>query len=233
MFFMGGSKDFYTAEKYTRLVENSRNDLLRSYMEAESLFVSRIESPGSKTFIDLGAGHGRATKLLAEISRNLISVEINPDMLVELRNRSSRFENSKVIEGDVRNIASILSGQDMSSPVFLLLQNTLPLIDGWAAFLSELRKTVQSLGGEVVLSLFRQGALESGGVEMYDSLREMVGTPLPEKCDFDAGLMVTDTGYTSKWWTDDEIRSVLDILGGRIADELKDDAFQIFRLKFD
>ncbi len=91
----------YTAERYKRLVEDSPNEGLQAYMEAEREFLASVEDASSRTFVELGAGHGRALSLFAEVARNAICVELNQDMLTELRARSERHSNVTVIDGDV------------------------------------------------------------------------------------------------------------------------------------
>ena len=87
----------YTAEKYIELVEDIDDDVLQSHMKTEIEVISKVEDSKNKTFIDLGAGHGRILSDLAKIARNVISIELNPDMLKELKKRTEMYKNASVI----------------------------------------------------------------------------------------------------------------------------------------
>lgn len=222
----------YTAERYARLVEHSTNEGLKSYMEAEREFLASVENASARTFVELGAGHGRAMSLLAEVARNAICVELNQDMLAELRARSEQHHNVTVIDGDVQELPSLLDSLDVVAPVVALLQNTLGTIEGDERRVRGAMKRVAELnGGDVVLSLFRQGALAGWGMEMYEQLSEMVGEGDPDKTDFENGLFVSRTGYVSKWWTDRELEEMKAFFGGRSVREVVDPAFVILQLR--
>jgi len=222
----------YTADRYKRLVEDSPNEGLQAYMEAEREFLASVEDASSRTFVELGAGHGRALSLFAEVARNAICVELNQDMLAELRARSERHGNVTVIDGDVQHLPHLLQGLDVVAPVVALLQNTLGTIEGDdRRVLTAMRQVAKGAGGDVILSLFRQGALAGWGVEMYEQLSEMVGEPDPDRTDLRAGLFASRTGYVSKWWTDEEVEEMRAFFGGRSVREVVEPAFVILQLR--
>jgi len=120
----------YTAEKYIKLVENINDAILQSQMKAEIGVISKVKDSKNKTFIDLGAGHGRILPDLARIARNVISIEINPGMLVELRKRTKMYKNAVAIKGDIQELSKLLKKLDVKNPVLMLTQNTLGTIEG-------------------------------------------------------------------------------------------------------
>jgi len=222
----------YTAERYKRLVEDSPNKGLRAYMEAEREFLASVEDASSRTFVELGAGHGRAVPLFAEVARNAICVELNQDMLAELRARSERHGNVTVIDGDVQHLPHLLQGLDVVAPVVALLQNTLGTIEGDdRRVLSAMKQVAKASGGDVILSLFRQGALAGWGMAMYEQLGEMIGEPDPDGTDFQAGVFASRTGYVSKWWTDEEVEEMAAFFGGQRVREVVEDAFVVLQLR--
>lgn len=210
----------YTAEKYIELVESIDDDILQSHMKAEIKFISQIKGSKSKTFIDLGAGHGRILPDLAKIARNVISIEINPNMLEELRKRTKEHENATIIMGDIQELQKLLEKADVKNPILLLIQNTLGTIEGdYKKVLSEMKAVANKYKGEIILSFFRQEALESWGIKMYSKIAEMTGEPDLEKTDFEKGLFVSKTGYTSKWWNSAEIEEIKKYFGGEVVNE--------------
>jgi len=151
----------YTAEKYIELVENIDDDILQSHMKAEIKVISKVKDSKNKTFIDLGAGHGRVLPDLAKIARNVISIEINPDMLEELKKRTEMHKNATLIKGDIQELSKLLEKADIKNPVLLLLQNTLGTIEGdYKKVLSEIKIVAQKYRGEIIISLFRQESLK-------------------------------------------------------------------------
>jgi tRNA G46 methylase TrmB len=64
-----GAVYHWSPEKYIELVEHTSNPLLREYQQVELEYVtSKIQSPGTKTFIDVGAGYGRVLPQIARIA---------------------------------------------------------------------------------------------------------------------------------------------------------------------
>jgi SAM-dependent methyltransferase len=202
-------------------------------MAAELEIIDSIDHPQEKTFIDLGAGYGRLTRYLAGIAKEVISVEMNHAMLSQLRKVSQELQNSSVIEGDFTMISSILLLEDIEKIVFLLMQNTLGTLEGANAegvFL-ELKNIAKPVNGEIVISLFRQEALQHWGMQFYQRIQEMSGAPDLEKTDFPAGLFVSETGYTSKWRSKAEIESMIKTLEARVLHEIWSDQYCVLHLE--
>lgn len=221
----------YTAEEYFELVENFDDPIFQSWQKTEADIVSKVKDSKDKTFIDLGAGYGRVLELLAEISRNVIAIEINPDMFSRLIERAKGYKNTEVFEGDIQNLSNVLQRSNVKNPVLLLLQNTLGTIEGdYRKVLSEMKKVVTEYKGEIIISLLRQEALKDFGMKLYTHIAPMTGTPDLEKTDFDKGLFVSKTGYESKWWIPSEIEEIKRNFGGEIINEIRTERFYILHL---
>lgn len=211
----------YTAEKYIKLVENINDAILQSQMKAEIDVISKVKDSKNKTFIDLGTGHGRILPDLAKIARNVISIEINPGMLVELRKRTKMYKKAVVIEGDIQELSKLLRKLDVKNPVLMLTQNTLGTIEGdYKKVLSEMKIVAKKYRGEIIISLLRQESLKSWGMKLYQEIKEMVGEPDLLKTNFNKGLFVSKTGYESKWWSLAEIKGIKNYFGGEIVNEI-------------
>lgn len=52
-------------------------------------------------WIEIGAGHGEMTSLLARHARRLIAIELDPELLPRLRERTSSLPNVTVVAGDI------------------------------------------------------------------------------------------------------------------------------------
>ena len=52
-------------------------------------------------WIEIGAGHGEMTPLLARQARRLIAIELDPKLLSRLRERTAALPNVGIIEGDI------------------------------------------------------------------------------------------------------------------------------------
>jgi len=221
----------YTAEQYIKLVENIDDSILQSHMKAEIEVISQVKDSKTKTFIDLGAGHGRILPDLVRIVRNVISIELNPDMLVELKRRTEIYNNASVVEGNMQELSKLLAKSDVQNPVLLIIQNTLGTIEGdYKKVLSEMKAVAQKYKGEIIISLFRQETLKEWGIKLYTKIKDMVGEPDLEKTDLEKGLFVSKTGYASKWWTSAEIKEIKDFFGGKIMKEVLTPNFAIIHI---
>lgn len=201
-------------------------------MAAEIKIIGSVEHTGEKTFIDLGAGYGRLTRVLADMAKRVISVEINPDMLKELRRVSKGIRKAKVVKGDFTKLSSILKPSDFEQPVFLLMQNTLGTLEGEnleGVFL-ELKRKAKPRNGEIVISLFRQESLHDWGMRFYHDIQEMSGEPDLEKTDFRAGLFVSKTGYTSKWRSRAEIEAMIQTLEASVLHQIWSEQYCVLHL---
>jgi 16S rRNA (adenine1518-N6/adenine1519-N6)-dimethyltransferase len=57
-----------------------------------------------ETFIEIGAGHGEMTELLAKSGARVIALEVDHRLAEELRTRASSWPNVKIIEADVLEV---------------------------------------------------------------------------------------------------------------------------------
>lgn len=152
----------WSPQRYINLVENTKFPMLQEYQKVElDYLTSSIQSPRQKTFIDVGAGYGRVFSQLAEIAQELIAVELDSEMLSELRKRAAKFGNVRVIAGDANHLSDLLKDMDIKKPVVLSLQNSLGTWKGnYRQALEEMKRIAQEKHGEVVISLFRQETLK-------------------------------------------------------------------------
>jgi ornithine lipid N-methyltransferase len=75
--------------------------------------VRNVDWDRAKVVVELGAGTGPITKVLAEKARpdcRVVVLERDPDFARILRERFQDRENFDVVEGDVRDLTSILEG---------------------------------------------------------------------------------------------------------------------------
>jgi len=200
-------------------------------MARERDFIIGVPNVSTRTFVDLGAGYGRVLRDLVTAGRNVVAIEINPDMFEELRRRAQGFDNVSAIEGDILNLPALLKGQEVQNPVFLILQNTLGTIEGdYQELLKVVVEESRKRNGELVLGILRQPALGDWGLEFYASLQDMIGEIDMEKTDAEAGILISKTGYVSKWWTDEDIEGLKKL--GRVEGYLVDPDFCVLRLSF-
>ncbi|HVV66939.1 MAG TPA: class I SAM-dependent methyltransferase [Candidatus Saccharimonadales bacterium] len=223
----------YTPDEYSRLVEASENKGLQDYMEQEAEFITRTPDALHRTFVDLGAGHGRVISTLADTAHEVIAIEINPEMYAELERRSGNYKNVTVIAGDFNDLAGVLSGFELIRPVFLILQNTLGTVEGdYRKTLQSMRECAEHENGELVISLFRQEALATWGLAMYKAAASMVGNYDAGKSNLDEGIFCTDTSHMSKWWTDKDIKEILRQTGGTLLEHRKQKNFSLLRITY-
>lgn len=223
----------YTYGKYSELVENSKLPELQAFMKDEFNLLSKVKDSKAKTFIDLGAGYGRVIPFLCEVSKNVVAIEINPEMMKELARRVNDNINSVAFEGNILATENLLEGREISNPVMCLLQNTLGTLESahYKEVIAVMKKIAIKYDGEVVLSLFCQEGLRKFGMQLYSSTAEMTGEPDVQKTNFENGLMITKTGYTSKWWTPEEREEIKRFFGGKIVNEVLTENYNIFDIK--
>lgn len=152
-------------------------------------------------------------------------------MFTGLEEVAGHFSNVTAIKGDMLQLDTLLEGKYLERPIFLILQNSLGTIEGaYEQALQVAADEARRRNGELVLSLLRAGVLQSQGLDMYASLRDMVGEVDMERTDLEKGLFVSTTGYTSKWWTDEEIETFKKM--GKVEDEVIEPEFVLLRLSF-
>ncbi|MCH8741555.1 methyltransferase domain-containing protein [Patescibacteria group bacterium] len=223
----------YTSEKYIELVEKIDDPVFQSWQRAEMDVIGKVKDSKNKTFIDLGAGYGRVLPDLVKIARNVISIDINPDMIAELERRTKMYKNATAIGGDIQGLSKLLEKGDVKNPVLLIIQNTLGTIEGdYKKVLSETKSVAEKYQGEVIISILRQEVLKDYGMRFYTAIQEMTGEPDLENIDFERGIFRSKTGYQSKWWTSDEIEEIKSYFGGKVVNEFLTPHFAIIHISF-
>lgn len=223
----------WNPQKYIKLVENTRDPVLRNYIDAELDICTKIKNPTDKTFIDVGAGYGRVVPLLSRIGKQVMAVEIDRNMLTELKQRAKKSSNVLVVEGNAENLSSLLERMELKKPVLLALQNILGTpIGNPFRILSEMIKVARDNNGEILISLFIQEGLQDHGMPMYSKIKELVGEPDLDNTDFTKGIFVSQTGYRSHWWRPEERSKVAKLVGGTKITELTTDYFYLLHSKY-
>lgn len=216
--------------KYIELIENTEIEAVRKYMSDEIDFFLLTENLNHRCIIDLGAGYGRLVDYIASNVKNGLFVEINEKMFTELSKRVEKHNNSKAVLADITNHTSFYPAS-LSSPLFLLLQNSLGTIEGsWVKVLEEINSSCEKYEGDLIISFLRSNLMTSVGVEVFVSLSNMVGNIDYQKSDLENGYLVTDTGYTAKWWSDDETVEIISLLGGRVVRSFITDLYMIHHI---
>jgi precorrin-6B methylase 2 len=223
----------WKTDKYIKLVENTSNPFLREYIRAELDYITnKIENSKDKTFIDVGAGYGRVIPELSVIAKKVLAVELDKQMLAELKKRAPQYQNVSIIECDAQELSNNLKDFNIDKPVVLCLQNSLgtPYGDPYKIIL-EMVKVAQN-NGELIISLFIQEELKDCGISIYSSASELTGEPDLEKTDFINGNFISKTGYRSHWWKPEEREQILKMLGGLLVAEIRGKCFYILHVKY-
>jgi SAM-dependent methyltransferase len=206
----------WSPQKYIDLVEHTKNPGLREYEKTELKLLLKTPSLKSKTIIDVGAGYGRVLPAIAPFARNVFSVEIDDEMFKELKKRTGKHFNSVAIQSDAKDLSKLLKEADINSPVVISFQNSFGTWQGNVFdTIDEMKKIAQDKQGKVIISLHRQQALQTYGIEMYQSVEALVGAVDFDKTDCEKGIFRSKTGYVGKWWTDPEVKEIASRLGGK------------------
>lgn len=223
----------YTPQQYIELVSKSNLPFLQNYMESEINFLTNICKDERKDLIDLGAGYGRILPSIITHVNFYYGIEINDAMFNELKKRTVKYTNSTAIKGDFTELRNILKNRNVKigNTRFVLLQNTLGVIEGnLSDLLTELKYTLSGYS-ELIISIFKSEKLINYGLEMFTSLLSMVGEPDIEYCDFSKGLFRSKTGYEAKWWSEEEIRNIIKYLNVSIVSKVETEIYAIYQLK--
>src|SRR3989338_2644196 len=219
--------------QYKDLFDDWDDPVIQAHRAGEFKVIESIKNKRNKTFIDLGAGHGRILPKIAPIVKDIIAIELNPAMFKILNQESAKFKNSTAVFGDMTKLETILKKFTIVNPVLLLLENTLGTIEGqYQQVLTQMRKIAKQNHGEAIISLYRQQALKDWGLMSYWHGKAMNGEPDIVKTDLKKGLFVSKTGYTSKWWTDKEIAGMKNFFEGKLLNEVIAETYWIFHLGF-
>lgn len=85
--------------------------------------VGNIDWSSAKVLVELGAGTGPITRVLAECARpecRVVVLERDPDFAKILHERFQRLPNFDVIEGDVRDLAKLLADRGISEVDYVI-----------------------------------------------------------------------------------------------------------------
>ena len=198
----------FNFQDYISLVENTSNPMLQSFMEKEKKLIEHIENKKEKTVIDLGAGYGRALPFFKGYC-NVLAIENNREMFSELKKRTNNMEKIKAIFWDITQLFEIIENEEVSFPIVMSLQNSLWTVDGNVKkVFSQMKKVREVYGGSVLVSFFRAKYLNTLGFELYESTMTMTGKIDYEKS-LQTGILWTESGYSSKWWSDEEIHTII------------------------
>ncbi|KKP69358.1 MAG: hypothetical protein UR67_C0007G0063 [candidate division CPR3 bacterium GW2011_GWF2_35_18] len=225
----------FNAKQYYKLFEDWDDPVIKSHEKDEFKLIREIKNLEKKTIIDLGAGYGRILKTVSPLVKQIVGIDVNPEMFKELEKRANVYPNVTVLKEDVTYLSKLLKARNIvvHKPLLLCLQNTLGTIEGdWQKVLQGMKKVGKKYQGEIILSLYRQQALRDWGLMTYYHGSTMNGEPDLSKCNFDKGWFESKTGYTSKWWTDEEIKKLQELLGGENLQEIKTAQYYIIYLKY-
>lgn len=221
----------FNAQDYISLVENSSLHVLNNFMKDEIELIMRVPCIKEKTFYDLGAGHGRLIPMVAPVFKNYVGVEINLLMFNELNKRCMNFQNTQVFNTDISKLHNL--NFKTGNNLFVLAQNTIGTIEGeHLKVLESLKNTISKIKGEVIISFFKAEAMNTFGKnELFPELNKMIGDIDIENSNLKKGELITKTGYTSKWWLDDEIKELLSFLDMKLLDKIETSHYSINYLK--
>lgn len=223
----------YKPEKYVKLVEQLPMEDFRKYMEFERKYISSIENAKKRTFIELGAGYGRVIPHIHDKINAYKGIEINSDMYYGLKQMTSKYNNTCGIWGDMIDLPQYFLNDPLVDCVVMLLQNTLGTIEGEISDLEKgIKKFFKNRSGDLVISVLKAESLSTFGVEFYKAIKPICGEIDYEKCDFEKGLFISKTGYTSQWWTKNQINDFLHKLDANIIHIEESKHFYIFHSTF-
>ncbi len=121
---------------------------------------------------------------------------------------------------------------DTYTNLFLLCQNTLGVVEGdYKKLLKGLKKLGEKGKSEIIISVFNRKALKKYGVALYEKLKEMVGEIDLDESKLNDGVFTSQTGYVSKWWSNDEIKEVIRLMNAKIISEKETDEYTIYHLQ--
>jgi len=120
----------FSPKAYQDLFDDWNDPVIQAHMADEFRIIEKIENKSCKTFIDLGAGHGRVLSKISPLAKNVVSIEINSEMFKVLQEKAQKFFNVKAILGDITNFDKIVKKLEVINPALLILQNTLGTIEG-------------------------------------------------------------------------------------------------------
>ncbi|MCK9578148.1 rRNA adenine N-6-methyltransferase family protein [bacterium] len=211
----------WKTDEYIRLVENTNNPFLRDFIDKELDYLCSIDNLSEKAIVDVGSGYGRVVPILAPKAKSFYAVELDKNMLRELKKTVKDYKNCLVIECDAQELQSSLKLVEIEKPIVMSLQNSLgtPYGDPYK-IIDEVANFAKEKHGEVIISLFTQESLKDEGVSIYASLEGLVGKIDLEKTNFEKGDFITRTGYKSHWFSCGEREEIKNLIGGKTINEI-------------
>jgi SAM-dependent methyltransferase len=225
----------WNPEEYKRLVERTKDPHLREIMRREKLHIKEcVSGSKSRTAVDSGTGTGRLIPFLSKLFHDVIAVDINPKMVEEARKRARPYKNVNVVQGDVVELDKVLDGYGIETrmPIVISALNTLGTSEGDPYEMVSGMKKVAKKDGEMVITLFCKYSLKYWGIKMYEKLQSLVGKPDLSKCDFKKGMFKTEYGYSSKWWSLEEISNIFTRLEDLVSVEWVNPYFYIIHADY-
>ncbi len=222
----------YQPKQYIELVERLQDPVLDRYMKDEFDFIREVIKQKKYHVIDLGAGYGRVISRIIKHTESITAIEIDDDMFDALEINQKHIENVKCLKEDITNLSSYLKLSDSYTNLFLLCQNTLGVIEGdYKNLLKGLRELGENGKTEVIISVFNKNALKKYGVLLYEKLKEMVGEIDLNESKLNEGVFTSQTGYVSKWWSNEEMKQVISLMNAEIISEKETDEYTIYHLQ--
>jgi ubiquinone/menaquinone biosynthesis C-methylase UbiE len=101
------------AESAPRLaeLEEGRREAVRERL------IRFVEPRGDERVLDSGTGTGALAFAIAPLVREVVGVDLVPEMLAEARKRASEFPNVELVEGDVTKLPPDLGSFDIAASV--------------------------------------------------------------------------------------------------------------------
>jgi 16S rRNA (adenine1518-N6/adenine1519-N6)-dimethyltransferase len=82
--------------------------------------ISAAQIAPDEDVLEIGSGVGNLTRLLATIARQVVTVEIDPQLIPPLQEALSEYQNVRIVEGD---ILALNPGELMQSEAYLVVAN--------------------------------------------------------------------------------------------------------------
>lgn len=225
-------KNNYNPRLYIETVESIDDQIMIEYMQTEYQFVLDILKSQLYDVYDLGAGYGRVLYKISDYCDQAVGIEIDADMYGCLVSKMKHHDNVINLNNDITLLKDYLVLRNNTPNLFLLCQNTFGVIEGdYNKMFSDLRSLSKNKDSEIVLSVFNSDALQTFGIHLYNKLKEMVGKIDLINSRFENGLIMTQSGYTSKWWTERELEKIFTTYNFTIIKKRVSEVYTIFHLK--
>lgn len=222
----------YTPQEYVQLVENSKVEWFRKYMEAEKEYLINLAQQWSKDFIELWAWYGRVIPTIHDFIDSYLGIELNKEMYRGLTRTTEKYPKSKALFWDITTLVKTLwhTLSSSTSYTLLLLQNTIWTIEGDLSSLENGVKEFFNLyWGNLILSVLKRKSLATLWVEFYSSIEPICGQIDFENSDFSKGIFKTKTWYTSQWRLD-QIEIFVANLNWKVLNTAEYKDFYIFNI---